>query len=220
MEVLRRLLRCFVHPRTHVPRHQNSDSWQSVRTCLGGLQLPLLSSKVLLVANRSAQLWCWISPTWDFLRIMTLYAIVWIAILAAFVIYCLAIRKVWRNWHELTGIFNPFNEDPFTGVIVTEIEITHQSRLTDDSRPSHGNLEGQTHDFPERKSSDIRGYSVNVQAQPPLDIERQPSIILDPFTGVRSWTRNAALQETNPEAWLYARVAFLFFCALLISWVR
>lgn len=36
---------------------------------------------------------------------------------------------------------------------------------------------------------------------------------------MRTLTRNAALSESNSEAWLYARVAFLFFCALLISWV-
>ena len=36
---------------------------------------------------------------------------------------------------------------------------------------------------------------------------------------MRDLTREHALLETNPDAWLYARVAFLFFCALLISWV-
>ena len=59
-------------------------------------------------------------------------------------------------------------------------------------------------------------YSVNVEVG---EQERRPSTRPEPFNVVRTWTRNAALQETNPEAWLYARVAFLFFCALLISWV-
>ncbi|KAH8698345.1 hypothetical protein BGW36DRAFT_448258 [Talaromyces proteolyticus] len=36
---------------------------------------------------------------------------------------------------------------------------------------------------------------------------------------MRNLTRQVAQNEADPEAWLYARVAFLFFIALLITWV-
>ena len=135
-------------------------------------------------------------------------------------IYCLAFRKVWRNRHELRGIFNPFNEDPFAGIVTTEIAITRHSRPVEA-------LNGFTHDTergaersPSSGISDLKDdfdpYSVNVEVG---EQERRPSTRPEPFGAVRTWTRNAALHETNPDAWLYARVAFLFFCALLISWV-
>ena len=47
-----------------------------------------------------------------------------------------------------------------------------------------------------------------------------------PRLAIRSELSNAnseiiikALHSAHPESWLYARAAFLFFCALLISWV-
>ena len=36
---------------------------------------------------------------------------------------------------------------------------------------------------------------------------------------MRSLSREVAEDAVNPEAWLYARVAFLFYIALLITWV-
>jgi len=36
---------------------------------------------------------------------------------------------------------------------------------------------------------------------------------------MRSFSREVAEDAVHPEAWLYARVAFLFYIALLITWV-
>jgi len=170
------------------------------------------------------QLWCWIDTQWDFLRVATLYGIVWVAIFFAFCIYCLAFTKIWRHRHDLSGLFNPFNEDPFVGTITTDIEIvrtsrkelsevkSHQEEPETDVPPIPG-TEGET-------TREFDPYTVDVEVgnDVPDETHRLPSTRPEIFR-VGSITRNAALQETNPDAWLYARVAFLFFCALLLSWV-
>jgi hypothetical protein len=131
-------------------------------------------------------------------------------------IYIMAFIKVWHNRHELKGLFNPFNENPFEGIITTEISVTTYAR-----RPSEPNPMPPKEDLPLAYASPMRDpdfdpYSVNIEVGRPR-VDRNTSTA-DMFK-VRSLTRNHALSETNPEAWLYARVAFLFFCSLLICWV-
>ena len=69
---------------------------------------------------------------------------------------------------------------------------------------------------PGAKPNDYTPYSVTVEVGP--NDRRRRSSAGDVFN-VRTMTRNHALSETNADAWLYARVAFLFFCSLLICWV-
>ena len=156
---------------------------------------------------------------------LTLYAIVWAAFLCAFGIYCLAIRKVWHQRHELSGLFNPFNEDPFSTKVTTEIEVvyeeapvtspfsqrsgyfSHASPLSEEPPPLPGTKD-------EERANAIDPYNVNIEA---AKVDRRPS--RPELYRVRTFTREAALRETNADAWLYARVAFLFFLGLLISWI-
>ena len=66
----------------------------------------------------------------------------------------------------------------------------------------------------ERRGDAVDPYNVNIEAG---KIDRRPS--RPELYRVRTFTREAALRETNADAWLYARVAFLFFLGLLISWI-
>ncbi|KAL9097300.1 MAG: hypothetical protein Q9165_000727 [Trypethelium subeluteriae] len=59
----------------------------------------------------------------------------------------------------------------------------------------------------------IHDYSVTIDAD--HQQRSPPPAILR----MRSLTREAANEEINAEAWLYARVAILFFIALLITWI-
>jgi len=132
------------------------------------------------------------------------------------IIYIMAFIKVWHNRHELSGLFNPFNENPFEGTVTTEIDVTTHAR-----RPPELGLTSQNSETPIYGASpmmkyDFDPYSVNVEVGPPRPDRKTSTAEL---FKVRSLTRNHALSETNPDAWLYARVAFLFFCSLLISWV-
>lgn len=130
----------------------------------------------------------------------------------------MAFTKVWKNRHELTGLFNPFNEHPFEGTITTEIDITTTARQGSKAGTSSPkDEEAATPVTPGVEYLDYNPYSVNVRVGP-NDGQRKQSAAQDIFK-VRSLTRNHALSETNADAWLYARVAFLFFCSLLICWV-
>ena len=130
----------------------------------------------------------------------------------------MAFAKVWKNRAELTGLFNPFNENPFEGRITTEIDVTTYARYP--SSPSSPYAEDVKIVSPGGiKVTDCGTYdpySVNIEVGP-NNYQRQGSGT--EIFKVRSLTRNHALSETNPDAWLYARVAFLFFCSLLICWV-
>ncbi|KAL9102954.1 MAG: hypothetical protein Q9163_001941 [Psora crenata] len=212
-------------------RRMRAQEWKYFAGCYGVSFVPALVYLFVDTEGRGkvyghALLWCWITPEWDFLRIVTLYGIVWFALFFAFCIYCLAFIKVWRNRHDLSGFFNPFNEDPFAGTITTDIEIVrtsvHPSPPSSESANYRSNplaglpqMPGMEHDA---TSNAFDPYSVNVEVGiQDEESGRRPS--RPEMFRVRSLTRNHALAETNPDAWLYARVAFLFFCALLISWV-
>lgn len=157
----------------------------------------------------------------------TLYGIVWVAIGSAFGIYVLASVKAYRNRHALTGLFNPLNEDPFGGQIpvTTEIEIVTESiESAENGRKASISLQKDVDGPPipgveeHHGTHDIDPYSINIEAD--QNVEPNGRKQSQPDIGrLRSLTREVALQEINRDAWLYARVAFLFFCALLISWI-
>lgn len=118
----------------------------------------------------------------------------------------MASKVIWDKRRHLDGFLNPLNENPFTQIVTTEIEITHEERFI----VKDGESQEAQSERPER----FDPYSVNVETAP----KNQPRQLPAPLR-MRGITREIAEAETNPEAWLYARVAFLFFIALLITWV-
>ena len=230
-----------------------AQEWKYFLGCYGASSIPAVV--YLFVSSRSrgrvygpALLWCWIPPSWSFLRIATLYGIVWVALLFAFTIYALAFTKVWRHRHELHGLFNPFNEDPFAHTTVTtEISVVSApmpitSEDYENNPGAGGEARGEqprfNHDIfaldseqdpintlsggVDQKRQGFDPYTVDVEVgDNRVDAEgRRPPSTRPQVFQMRDLTRQHALRETNADAWLYARVAFLFFCALLISWVR
>ena len=143
----------------------------------------------------------------------TLYCIVWIAIILAFSVYCIVGRIAWRKRKDLPGFLNPLNEESLKNMVTTEIEIISRPRQNSSPlsiRPHEGiTINEQVEDFDR--------YTVEVEAGQ-REAGRVPSVPAN-ITKIKTITRNAALQETNAEAWLYARTSFLFFLALLITWV-
>jgi len=152
----------------------------------------------------------------------TLYAFVWygpkdnfhhtsanecrIAIFLAFAVYCMAARTVWQKRKELPGFLNPLNEDPFSNTVTTEIDIVSCPR--DNLSPASRIETGE----------DYNPYSVDVKVGPQRN-NRRPSMPTE-LMRIRSLTRTVAVNEINSEAWLYARTSFLFFLALLVTWVN
>lgn len=128
-----------------------------------------------------------------------------VALLFAFVIYAMTAKAIWDKREHLDGYLNPLNESPFVNTITTEVKITHEERpIVQDAGP-HGISE---------LTPDHDVYAVQVEADPQKPQSNMPDALR-----VRSITRNAAEQAQNQEAWLYARVAFLFFLVLMITWV-
>lgn len=163
-----------------------------------------------------AVLWCWVAKPWAFLRIAVLYTFMWVAVLIAIVIYILAGRHVWRKRAaiDVPGFLNPFNEDPFTCVIrTTEVTITHSDR-----KPSLPNCEvreiAQSH-----VDDSYDAYSVNIEIGKSQRPQRPRTASRPTVFRLPSVTRAVALSEEKADSFLYARVAFLFFIALLITWV-
>lgn len=118
-------------------------------------------------------------------------------------------KVIWSKRRHLDGFLNPLNENPFTSTVTTEIEITHEERFITKDAGSQKTSDMST----EAEGFDPYTVDVQVAAQP-----RQHHAVPAALR-LRTLTRDAAESETNADAWLYARVAFLFFLALLITWV-
>jgi hypothetical protein len=119
----------------------------------------------------------------------------------------MAAKVIWNKRQHLDGFLNPLNENPFVNTITTDIEITT------DERP----IMKETH-APNRIEDTITDIDNPYSVQITVD-QRKDSRPLPAALRMRSITRGLAEMESNAEAWLYARVAFLFFIALLITWV-
>ncbi|KAI9643169.1 hypothetical protein NHQ30_008905 [Ciborinia camelliae] len=117
----------------------------------------------------------------------------------------MAAKVIWDKREHLKGFLNPLNESPFASTVTTEIEITYEERSivkdASDQAVSESSLPSDQ-------------YAVDIQATP-----QQRETQLYHMRRMRSLTREVAESETNPEAWLYARVAILFFIAMILSWV-
>lgn len=113
---------------------------------------------------------------------------------------------LWSEREHLHDFLNLLNENPFPSTITTEIEITYEERsiVKDDSYQDISEI-----------ISPSDQYAVAIQASPYQQQETQTY----QMRRMRSLTREVAESGSNPEAWLYARVAILFFIAMIITWV-
>ena len=121
------------------------------------------------------------------------------------IVYCMAGQVIWKNRKHLQGFLNPFNENPFSTSVTTEIEIISEIRDTDTTLDEEL---GITH-------HGFNPYSVSIGVD---QQERKPDIT-PPFLTMSNLTRTTSADVVNAEAWLYARVAFLLFISLLVTWV-
>ena len=149
-----------------------------------------------------------------------MYAIVWLSLVGALSVYCIALIKAWHYRRSLIGLLNPLNENPFATMgVTTEIEIVYSEADDRRSVAQYGDqiaLAPATHplDLEERGQAKTP-YSVSVKgADPSGMIRSRPDLLRLP-----TLTRNAALAAENAEAWLYARIAFLYFLAMMLCWI-
>ncbi len=138
-----------------------------------------------------------------------------IAMVFAMVVYVMAGKVIYDRRKHLDGYLNPLNDYPFANTVTRtqEIHVTHEDRpeyRRDSSEPITAADRSDS-----RAADEIDAYTFQVEAPQLANNQRLPAALR-----LRSLTRDAAQEAPNVEAWLYARVAFLFFAALLITWVR
>ena len=113
-------------------------------------------------------------------------------------------RVIYKKRKHLDGFLNPLKENPFN-LVITEVEIIREERSMEQT--SKGCL------VPD---NGFQEYSVDVNAHNPNRYDQPLRAILQ----MRSLSKQVAENETNVEAWLYARSAFLYYIACFIIWVR
>ncbi|KAL4915598.1 Nnf1-domain-containing protein [Aspergillus aurantiobrunneus] len=206
--------------------------WKYVALCYGLPFIPAFTYFFIKTQSRgkiygSAILWCWISPSWDFLRIALFYGPVWLVISMTLAIYARIGNLVWRGRRQLKeagGLDTTIDmsipdEPPFSKV--TEIHITREdaSSFRLEAGPSiEQNPSFACIQLPHRP------YSVNVQAgtAPPSQVQIEPMRGDDRPEGPAEddqYCNSRTVSEVNAATWAYTKYAILFFIALLVTWV-
>ncbi|KAL4927795.1 putative cAMP receptor-like protein [Aspergillus undulatus] len=206
--------------------------WKYVVLCYGLPFIPAFTYFFIHTPSRgkvygSAILWCWVAPSWDFLRIALFYGPVWLVIFVTLAIYARIGNLVWRRRRQLkeaggldTTIDVSIPDDPPFSKI-TEIFITREdatSHRTGEAGPSTE----QPPTFSCIQSH--RPYSVSVQA----GIDAASQVQLERLRSVEApegspehgqYSNSRTVSEVNTAAWAYTKYAMLFFVALLVTWV-
>lgn len=190
MEVSASLLWRTFRSRADLSFCQHNRPGQNLWLCCGMSNMSIFQSHTLTVA----QLWCWVSLQWDFLRVATFYGPVWIVILCTIAIYIRVGSVIFKWRKQLLSMERPgeANEFPATGIIKTsEVTVTRNEEYGS-SRPNSGNINKKA-SFPSSSTS-------RHQTQ---------SRVHRPGGGI----------DPNKAALKYCKCALLFFIALLITWV-
>ncbi|GJN81189.1 hypothetical protein PLIIFM63780_004721 [Purpureocillium lilacinum] len=183
----------------------------------------------------NANLWCWVSPDYDILRIAVFYGPVWCVILVTFFIYSRAGRTIYEKRKQLHD-FHSSDPDPlsvngeaFATMKRTEVTVTTEaasesgiqmgpvSRGDTSAGEGSRNANGaySVHISAESQSGPAEGMSLPIQGQ---TIQQQTSTVQI----ARRRATNPARRrnhELNNAAWSYTKCAILFFTAILITWI-
>ncbi|KAL9044567.1 MAG: hypothetical protein Q9214_002305 [Letrouitia sp. 1 TL-2023] len=200
-----------------------SLEWRYLLICYGG---PFLIALAYLFVNTEergkmygdAQLWCWISPRWAFMRIALFYGISWLCISVSFVLYLKSGCEILRKRRELLAFSRASAEmeNPFTAFKTVEVSVTSELLNSHVQKPLNAFNPARL----SRNTSDTaKGY-----AQYSTKIRSTHSglpFIGRPRTGSMStqFHKNTMALDANTAAWGYTKVALLFFVSLLVTWV-
>ncbi|KAH0544605.1 hypothetical protein FGG08_001254 [Glutinoglossum americanum] len=173
-----------------------------------------------------ATLWCWITPGWDALRVATFYGPVWqehslsrtlpypalilhrVVVMFTVFIYVLAGVEIYQKRRQLRKFQHPgpleIVENPFVSTKTTKIEVT--SEPAGSRNQSEASLKQAHEGIRVLPSRAYMEYSITIESG--ANAPKSPRI-----------ERPRTALDANTAAWGYTRIAFLFFLALLITWV-
>ncbi|KAB8265496.1 hypothetical protein BDV32DRAFT_116650 [Aspergillus pseudonomiae] len=228
----------------------NSDQlrrleWKYLIFCYG---LPLIPSVAYFFIKTKARgkvygyavLWCWVSQTWDWLRIAVFYGPVWFFIVLTLAIYIRTGGVIWERRRQLRQLDNLDSADSYPryegeptaehyeGLEMRDAErpleptysrATTEIRVTSEiTRPQQGHYP-TAEELSNPVSPFYNPYSVTIEGG---FMSRQFSGI--PLKAMKhshseSWSRRRAMSDTSTAAWAYTKYAMLFFIALIVTWV-
>ncbi|KAG9239291.1 putative cyclic AMP receptor-like protein A [Amylocarpus encephaloides] len=214
--------------------------------CYGIPLIPAIAFLFVQTAGKghmygNATLWCWISTSYDAFRIGLFYGLVWFAIILTMIIYLRAGKDIWAKRKQLRNFAVTSSQaraaqDPFTTEGIhrkTDITVHY-----DDCSPVETVFPGQ--DDPGKlrcpaPTKSNNAFTVDISSAP-----AQPGDAVDatektdrrhagsssvapipppkPYETVNSPKKYSAA-EANTAIWSYAKVSFLFFVAMMVTWI-
>ncbi|KAE8351761.1 hypothetical protein BDV28DRAFT_149697 [Aspergillus coremiiformis] len=220
--------------------------WKYLLFCYG---LPFIPAVVYFFVKTKARgriygyavLWCWVSQTWDWLRLAVFYGPVWFFIVLTLAIYIRTGRIIWERRRQLQQLEHLESADSHTRCererehtaehlegfelrsperplertytrTATEIHVT--SEITRSQHGTYPTIEELCNPV----SPFYNPYSVTIEGG---FMSRQLSLPWKPVkhSHLEPWSRRRAMSDTNTAAWAYTKYAMLFFTALIVTWV-
>lgn len=173
-----------------------------------------------------AVLWCWISTEWAFLRVALLYGPAWICILAAFTIYVIAGREIFKKRQQLRSFNNLDDDHNFSAYKTTDVQVTSElASIARENAPYFNSPQDEGISHSEISAKSYEPYTVNIAASIPMSPRHPMNPRSDRPSALHSASvnsvhvRNRIAIEANTAAWGYTKVALLFFISLLVTWV-
>lgn len=223
------LLRHPVYTRVRLLICSNTGSGQGLWLGNGMCLLLHGSQGFMLMVS---QLWCWVATEWDFLRVATFYAPIWVVIAFTFSIYLWAGKEIFAKRRQLRNfdhaasdvtfpvIQNPFIS-PFVSVRTTEISVTTELPSRNRSYPKFALDESGCI----ISDTGFDAYSVVIGAGTKQDrtLAHSPALQRSSeFVGLKTDINVKHMQaamQANEAAFSYCKCALLFFASLLVTWV-
>ncbi|KAH8700760.1 hypothetical protein BGW36DRAFT_292700 [Talaromyces proteolyticus] len=213
--------------------------WKYVLMCYG---LPFIPSFVYFFINSdskgpiygSAVIWCWVSTSWDILRIAAFYGPAWFIILITFGIYIRVGLHIFKNWRLLQN----FSSADQHGTVDSGFEI-HASKVVritseaanlanspiDADADAEAAVARQSHDRGDQESERIARGAGRSYARYSVTVERGNAIPMTPITLKETLVQSTTTRHrprneiNNAAAWAYCKYAALYFVALIVTWV-
>ncbi|KAH8651899.1 hypothetical protein BGZ60DRAFT_473601 [Tricladium varicosporioides] len=167
----------------------------------------------------NATLWCWIDNDWAPIRIYSYYAPIWIAIIAALIIYLRVGVEIFQKRSQLRAMDSAgchSSEPPlFTGLRTTDIVVTTDPWKAPSLETPVPVYTPGLKDVPAQANEVKCAYSITISARDARNTKRDTEIVTTP----RSFTITRRPSGIDKIKWAYTKCAMLFAISILITWV-
>ncbi|KAM3070488.1 hypothetical protein ACMFMG_010311 [Clarireedia jacksonii] len=162
----------------------------------------------------NATSWCWVSPKWGEWRIYAFYAPVWIIIVVVTILYIISGKRIFNSWRELHDLAKAVEDQ---GISVGSLDSVKSIRVQMTREVNEIQVAGLA------EENAVRRYSITITSSElhlPSVADAISSTVTS--TAVPHSAMSACPKCSNAAkaaAWSYARVAILYFIAMMVTWV-